>query len=250
MSKLRVAVIGAHGRIGSEAVRAVTAAEDMELVAALGRGDKLETLTEAGAQVAVELTHPDSVMDNLEFCVAHGIHGVVGTTGWTEDRLARLTGWLDAKPGTGVLIAPNFSIGAVLTMAFARQAARFFESVEVVELHHPNKADAPSGTATRTAQLIAEARREAGCAPQPDATTTALEGARGADVDGVPVHAVRLRGLLAHQEVLFGDTGETLTIRHDSLHHSCFMPGILLGARRVVSTPGLTFGLENFLDLG
>ncbi|MEU3755563.1 4-hydroxy-tetrahydrodipicolinate reductase [Streptomyces olivoreticuli] len=250
MSKLRVAVIGAHGRIGSEAVRAVEAAEDMELVAALGRGDKLETLTEAGAQVAVELTHPDSVMDNLGFCVANGIHGVVGTTGWTEDRLARLTGWLDAKPGTGVLIAPNFSIGAVLTMTFARQAARFFESVEVVELHHPGKADAPSGTATRTAQLIAEARREAGCAPQPDATTTALEGARGADVDGVPVHAVRLRGLLAHQEVLFGDTGETLTIRHDSLHHSCFMPGILLGARRVVSTPGLTFGLEHFLDLG
>ncbi len=250
MSKLRVAVIGAHGRIGSEAVRAVEAAEDMELVAALGRGDKLQTLTEAGAQVAVELTHPDSVMDNLEFCVANGIHGVVGTTGWTEDRLARLTGWLDAKPGTGVLIAPNFSIGAVLTMTFARQAARFFESVEVVELHHPGKADAPSGTATRTAQLIAEARREAGCAPQPDATTTALEGARGADVDGVPVHAVRLRGLLAHQEVLFGDTGETLTIRHDSLHHSCFMPGILLGARRVVSTPGLTFGLEHFLDLG
>ncbi|MGW1073935.1 4-hydroxy-tetrahydrodipicolinate reductase [Streptomyces sp. NPDC002537] len=250
MSKLRVAVIGAHGRIGSEAVRAVEAADDMELVAALGRGDRLETLTEAGAQVAVELTHPDSVMDNLEFCVANGIHGVVGTTGWTEDRLARLTGWLDAKPGTGVLIAPNFSIGAVLTMTFARQAARFFESVEVVELHHPNKADAPSGTATRTAQLIAEARREAGCAPQPDATTTALEGARGADVDGVPVHAVRLRGLLAHQEVLFGDAGETLTIRHDSLHHSCFMPGILLGARRVVDTPGLTFGLENFLDLG
>ncbi|MFI8938644.1 4-hydroxy-tetrahydrodipicolinate reductase [Streptomyces syringium] len=250
MSKLRVAVIGAQGRIGSEAVRAVEAAADMELVAALGRGDKLETLTGAGAQVAVELTHPDSVMDNLEFCVAHGIHGVVGTTGWTEDRLARLTGWLDAKPGTGVLIAPNFSIGAVLTMAFAQQAARFFESVEVVELHHPNKADAPSGTATRTAQLIAAARREAGCAPQPDATTTALDGARGADVDGVPVHSVRLRGLLAHQEVLLGDTGETLTIRHDSLHHSCFMPGILLGARRVVDAPGLTFGLEHFLDLG
>ncbi|MFE5873360.1 4-hydroxy-tetrahydrodipicolinate reductase [Streptomyces roseifaciens] len=250
MSKLRVAVIGAKGRIGSEAVRAVEAAEDMELVAALGRGDGLEALTEAGAQVAVELTHPDSVMDNLEFCVRNGIHGVVGTTGWTEERLAQLNSWLDASPSTGVLIAPNFSIGAVLTMSFARQAARFFESVEVVELHHPNKADAPSGTATRTAQLIAAARREAGCAPQPDATTTALEGARGADVDGVPVHAVRLRGLLAHQEVLFGDTGETLTIRHDSLHHSCFMPGILLGARRVATTPGLTFGLENFLDLG
>ncbi|GHC71753.1 4-hydroxy-tetrahydrodipicolinate reductase [Streptomyces cinnamoneus] len=250
MSKLRVAVIGAKGRIGSEAVRAVEAAEDMELVAALGRGDSLDALTEARAQVAVELTHPDSVMDNLDFCVRNGIHGVVGTTGWTEDRLEQLRSWLAASPSTGVLIAPNFSIGAVLTMAFAQQAARFFESVEVVELHHPNKADAPSGTATRTAQLIAAARREAGCAPQPDATSTALEGARGADVDGVPVHAVRLRGLLAHQEVLFGDTGETLTIRHDSLHHSCFMPGILLGARRVVSTPGLTFGLEHFLDLG
>ncbi|WP_432097433.1 4-hydroxy-tetrahydrodipicolinate reductase [Streptomyces sp. bgisy100] len=248
-SKLRVAVIGAKGRIGSEAVRAVEAAEDMELVAALGRGDKLETLVEAGAQVAVELTDPGSVMGNLDFCVRHGIHGVVGTTGWTDERLAQLRASLDASPETGVLIAPNFSIGAVLTMRFARQAARFFESVEVVELHHPNKADAPSGTATRTAQLIAEARREAGCAPQPDATVTALEGARGADVDGVPVHAVRLRGLLAHQEVLLGDTGETLTLRHDSLHHSCFMPGILLGVRRVVSTPGLTFGLEHFLDL-
>ncbi|MGI5340411.1 4-hydroxy-tetrahydrodipicolinate reductase [Streptomyces sp. CA-181903] len=250
MSKLRVAVIGAKGRIGSEAVRAVEAADDMELVAALGRGDDLEAMTAAGAQVAVELTHPDSVMDNLEFCVRNGIHAVVGTTGWTEDRLARLRSLLDDSPSTGVLIAPNFSIGAVLTMAFARQAARFFESVEVVELHHPNKADAPSGTATRTAQLIAAARREAGCPPQPDATTTALDGARGADVDGVPVHSVRLRGLLAHQEVLLGDIGETLTIRHDSLHHSCFMPGILLGARRVPQNPGLTFGLEHFLDLG
>ncbi|MFH8984494.1 4-hydroxy-tetrahydrodipicolinate reductase [Streptomyces varsoviensis] len=250
MSKLRVAVIGAKGRIGSEAVRAVDAADDMELVAALGRGDSLDALTDAGAQVAVELTRPDSAMGNLEFCVRNGIHGVVGTTGWTDDRLTELRGWLDAAPGTGVLIAPNFSIGAVLTMRFAQQAARYFESVEVIELHHPNKADAPSGTATRTAQLIAAARAEAGCAPQPDATATALDGARGADVDGIPVHSVRLRGLLAHQEVLLGDTGETLTIRHDSLHHSSFMPGILLGARRVVDAPGLTFGLEHFLDLG
>ncbi|WP_431041866.1 4-hydroxy-tetrahydrodipicolinate reductase [Streptomyces sp. P1-3] len=249
MSKLRVAVIGAKGRIGSEAVRAVEAAEDMELVAALGRGDKLETLVEAGAQVAVELTDPGAVMGNLDFLVRHGIHGVIGTTGWTDDRLAQLRAWLAAAPEVGVLIAPNFSIGAVLTMRFAQQAARFFESVEVIELHHPDKADAPSGTATRTAQLIAAARAEAGCAPQPDATVTALDGARGADVDGVPVHSVRLRGLLAHQEVLLGDPGETLTIRHDSTHHSCFMPGILLGVRRVVSTPGLTFGLEHFLDL-
>ena len=224
-------------------------ADDMELVAALGRGDKLETLVETGAQVAVELTTPDAVMDNLDFCLRHGIHGVVGTTGWTEERLARLRSWLDAAPGAGVLIAPNFSIGAVLTMRFAQQAARFFESAEIVELHHPNKADAPSGTAARTARLIAEARAAAGCPPQPDATSTALDGARGADVDGVPVHSVRLRGLLAHQEVLLGAVGETLTIRHDSLHHSSFMPGILLGVRRVVSAPGLTMGLENFLDL-
>lgn len=250
MSKLRVAVLGAKGRIGSEAVRAVEAAEDMDLVAALGRGDKLEALVDSGTQVVVELTTPASVMGNLDFCVRHGIHAVVGTTGWTDERLAQLGTSLAASPGTGVLIAPNFSIGAVLTMKFAQQAAPYFESVEVVELHHPNKADAPSGTATRTAQLIAAARAEAGCAPQPDATVTGLDGARGADVDGVPVHAVRLRGLLAHQEVMLGGEGETLTIRHDSLHHSSFMPGILLGARRVVSTPGLTFGLENFLDLG
>ncbi|MEU3371748.1 4-hydroxy-tetrahydrodipicolinate reductase [Streptomyces sp. NPDC006660] len=249
MSKLRVAVLGAKGRIGSEAVRAVEAADDMELVAALGRGDSLDTLAESGAQVAVELTTPDSVMENLEFCVRHEIHAVVGTTGWTEDRLAQLNTWLAAAPATGVLIAPNFSIGAVLTMKFAQLAAPYFESVEVVELHHPNKVDAPSGTATRTAQLIAAARAEAGVGPAPDATATALAGARGADVDGIPVHAVRLRGLLAHQEVLLGAEGETLTVRHDSLHHSSFMPGILLGARRVVSTPGLTFGLEHFLDL-
>ncbi|MFF8838891.1 4-hydroxy-tetrahydrodipicolinate reductase [Streptomyces sp. NPDC015130] len=250
MSKLRVAVLGAQGRIGSEAVRAVEAAEDMELVAALGRGDKLETLTEAGAQVVVELTTPGSVMENLDFCVRHGIHAVVGTTGWNEDRLAQLRTWLADSPETGVLIAPNFSIGAVLTMKFAQIAAPYFESVEVVELHHPHKVDAPSGTATRTAQLIAAARAEAGLGAQPDSTETGLEGARGADVDGVRVHSVRLAGLLAHQEVLLGGEGETLTVRHDSLHHSSFMPGILLGARRVTTAPGLTFGLEHFLDLG
>ncbi|MDQ0949195.1 4-hydroxy-tetrahydrodipicolinate reductase [Streptomyces phaeochromogenes] len=249
MSKLRVAVLGAKGRIGSEAVRAVEEAEDLELVAALGRDDKLETLVDAGAQVVVELTTPASVMGNLDFCVRHGIHAVVGTTGWTDERLAQLNTSLAASPETGVLIAPNFSIGAVLTMKFAEVAAPYFESVEVIELHHPNKVDAPSGTAHRTAQLIAAARQRSGSAAQPDATVTALDGARGADVDGVPVHSVRLRGLLAHQEVLLGAEGETLTVRHDSLHHSSFMPGILLGVRRVVDTPGLTFGLEHFLDL-
>ncbi|MEU9579969.1 4-hydroxy-tetrahydrodipicolinate reductase [Streptomyces chilikensis] len=250
MSKLRVAVLGAKGRIGSEAVKAVRAAEDMELVAALGRHDSLDVLASSRAQVAVELTTPDSVMTNLEYCVGHGIHAVVGTTGWNDERLASLGGWLEDSPETGVLIAPNFSLGAVLTMKFAQMAAPYFESAEVVELHHPDKVDAPSGTAQRTAQLIAEARRAADSAPMPDATAKALEGARGADVDGVPVHAVRLRGLLAHQEVLLGGEGETLTVRHDSLHHISFMPGILLGVRRVVRTPGLTFGLEHFLDLG
>lgn len=200
-------------------------------------------------QVAVELTHPDSVMGNLDHCLSHGIHVVTGTTGWTEERLATVRGQLAAAPELGLLIAPNFSIGAVLGMKFAQAAAKYFESVEVVELHHDRKADAPSGTATRTAQLIAAARAEAGRAPQQDPTTHGLPGARGADVDGVPVHSVRLRGLLAHQQVMFGDDGETLTIRHDSLHHSSFMPGILLGVRKVVETPGLTLGLEHFLDL-
>ncbi|MET9401537.1 4-hydroxy-tetrahydrodipicolinate reductase [Kitasatospora sp. NPDC002965] len=246
---LRVAVIGAKGRIGSEAVKAVEAAPDLELVATLGRGSELSELTDAGVQVAVELTHPDSVMDNLDYCLQHGIHVVTGTTGWTDERLATVRGRLDGAPELGLLIAPNFSIGAVLGMKFAQTAARYFESVEVVELHHDRKADAPSGTATRTAQLIAAARAEAGRPPQQDPTTHGLPGARGADVDGVPVHAVRLRGLLAHQQVMFGDTGETLTIRHDSLHHSSFMPGILLGVRKVVETPGLTLGLEHFLDL-
>ncbi|MEU9133093.1 4-hydroxy-tetrahydrodipicolinate reductase [Kitasatospora sp. NPDC048540] len=246
---LRVAVIGAKGRIGSEAVKAVEAAPDLELVAALGRGSDLAELTAAGAEVAVELTHPDAVMANLEYCLGHGIHVVTGTTGWTEDRLATVRGQLDRSPATGLLIAPNFSIGAVLAMQFAQQAAKYFETVEVVELHHDRKADAPSGTATRTAQLIAAARDKAGLPRQSDPTTHGLPGARGADVDGVPVHAVRLRGLLAHQEVLFGDAGETLTLRHDSLHHSSFMPGILLAVRTVVDRPGLTLGLEHFLDL-
>lgn len=248
MSKLRVAVIGALGRMGSEAVLAVKGADDLDLVAAIDRDDRLEALTEAGAQVAVDLTHPDAVLGNLEFCVGHGIHTVVGTTGWTPERLATLEGWLAASPGTGSLVAPNFSIGAVLTMRFAQQAAPWFDSVEVIEMHHDNKADAPSGTATRTAELVAAARAEAGLRRQHDPTTHSLDGARGADVDGVPVHSVRLRGLLAHQEVLFGGTGETFTLRHDTLHRNSFMPGVLLAVRTVPGVPGLTYGLEHFLD--
>jgi 4-hydroxy-tetrahydrodipicolinate reductase len=240
---LRVAVLGAKGRMGSEVVRAVEAADDLELAGALDVGDELEL---AGVDVAVDFTHPDAVMDNLRACITAGVHAVVGTTGFTEERLAELQELLQDSQ-TGVLIAPNFGIAAVLMMQFAAQAARFFDSVEVVELHHPGKADAPSGTARRTAQLIAEARR--GLPAMPDATSTALEGARGADVDGVRVHAVRLAGLVAHQEVLLGGSGESLTIRHDSYDRASFMPGVLLGVREVGGRPGLTVGLEHLLDL-
>ena len=248
-AELKVGVLGALGRVGSEVCRAVEAAPDTELVARVDADDDLAELVTAGAEAVVDFTHPDVVMDNLEFCIDHGIHAVVGTTGFDEDRLARLRTWLADAPGTGVLIAPNFSIGALLMMRFAAAAAPFYESVEVVELHHPDKADAPSGTARRTAELIAAARREAGLGPVPDATTTALDGARGADVDGIRVHGLRIRGLVAHQEVILGGLGETLTIRHDSLDRASFTPGVLAGLRAIRSRPGLTVGLEHVLDL-
>ncbi|GLW08477.1 4-hydroxy-tetrahydrodipicolinate reductase [Microtetraspora sp. NBRC 13810] len=225
------------------------AADDMELVAAVDQGDRIEALTEGGAEVVVDFTHPDVVMDNLGWCVQQGIHAVVGTTGFDAERLGTLRGRLAERPGVNVLIAPNFGIAAVLMMHFAQQAARFFDSAEIVELHHPNKADAPSGTARRTAELVSEARAKAGLAAMPDATTTQLDGARGADVAGVRVHAVRLAGLIAHQEVLLGMDGETLTIRHDTTSRSSFTPGVLLGVRRVRELPGLTVGLEHLLDL-
>jgi len=204
----------------------------------------------AGVQVVVDFTHPDVVMDNLEFCISHGIHAVVGTTGFDDERLGRLRTALAASPQTGVLVAPNFSIGAILMMRFAVEAAPFYESVEIIELHHPDKADAPSGTARRTASLVAEARRRAGAGPMPDATSTSLEGARGADVEGIRVHGLRLRGLVAHQEVILGGPGETLTLRHDSMDRESFMPGVLLGVRSIASHPGLTVGLEQLMGLG
>ncbi|MEH0111172.1 4-hydroxy-tetrahydrodipicolinate reductase [Tersicoccus sp. MR15.9] len=248
-SPLRVAVTGAGGRMGAAAVDAIDGAPDLELVAALGRGDALEEIVRARADVLVDLTVPDSTEEIVHFAVRNGIHAVVGTTGWDESRLAALRDALAGAPGIGVLIAPNFAVGSVLATAFAAKAARFFESVEIIELHHPDKVDAPSGTAARTAALVAEARRAAGTAPSPDATHTGAPGARGADVDGVRVHSVRLRGLVAHQEVLFGSAGETLTIRHDSLDRASFMPGVLLGIRSVPAAPGLTHGLDAFLGL-
>lgn len=249
MTVIKVGVLGAAGKVGSEVCRAVQDAADTELVARIDIDDSLDLLVEAGAEVVVDFTHPDVVMDNLEHCITHGIHAVVGTTGFDEDRIRTLEGLLETAPGVGVLIAPNFSIGAILMMRFAAAAAPFYESVEVVELHHPDKADAPSGTARRTAQLIAAARKQAGSGPVPDATSTSLDGARGADVDGIRVHGLRIRGMVAHQEVILGGTGETLTIRHDSFDRASFTPGVLTGVRKIAEKPGLTIGLESFLDL-
>ena len=248
--ELPVAVLGASGRMGSEAVAAIRAAEGLHLAAALGRGDDLGILVSSGARVVVDLTVPEATYDNVAFAVEHGLHAVVGTTGWTPERLDGIRARLERTPATGVLVAPNFALGSVLATAFAARAARYFESVEIVELHHPDKVDAPSGTAARTASLISAARRNASLPSVPDATTSGLAGARGADVDGVRVHSVRLRGLVAHQEVLFGAPGEQLTIRHDSYDRVSFLPGVLLGVRGVARRPGLTVGLEHLLDLG
>jgi 4-hydroxy-tetrahydrodipicolinate reductase len=244
---IKVGVLGARGRMGAEVVAAVEAASDCQLVAALDLGDSLDQLISSGAQVVVDFTTPDSVMANLEFLIAHKIHAVVGTTGFDEARIAQLKSLSSAHPEVGILIAPNFAIGAVLMMEFAGKAAKYFESAEIIELHHPDKVDAPSGTASRTAGIISAARKAAALPAMPDATSTSLDGARGALVGDVPVHSVRLRGLIAHQEVLFGGLGETLSIRHDSLDRAGFMPGVLLGIRSVMSRPGVTFGLENFM---
>ena len=245
---IKVGVLGARGRMGQQVCATVEGAPGMELGAQVDQGDSLDALT--GCDVVVDFTTPDAVLGNLERVVGEGIHAVVGTTGFDEARLHAVRGWLDAAPGVGVLVAPNFSVGAVLMMRFAAQAAPWFESVEVVELHHPDKVDAPSGTARLTAERVAAARTKAGLGASPDATTTSLDGARGARVDDVAVHSVRLRGLVAHQEVLLGGPGELLTIRHDSLDRAGFMPGVLLGVRQVAAHPGLTVGLETYLGLG
>ncbi len=248
MSAIKVSVIGAGGRMGSTVCGVVEGAEDLELVGRFDEGDDLGDL--AGADVAVEFSVPDASPANVAHCVDRGVHVVVGTTGWSAERVDTLRDQVGNSPPTGVLIAPNFAIGAVLMMSFAERAARFYESAEVVELHHPDKVDAPSGTASRTADLIGSAREDAGLGDVPDATTGDPHGARGARVHGVPVHSVRLRGLVAHQEVLFGGPGELLTIRHDSFDRASFMPGVLAAVRAVASHPGVTVGLEHYLGLG
>jgi 4-hydroxy-tetrahydrodipicolinate reductase len=244
---IKVGVLGARGRMGAEVVKAVTEANDLELVAALDLGDSLDQLVSNGAQVVVDFTTPDSVMANLEFLISNGISAVVGTTGFDDSRVAKVKALSTSNPKVGILIAPNFAIGAVLMMEFATKAAKYFESAEIIELHHPNKVDAPSGTASRTAELMTQARKDAGLGAMPDATNSGITAARGGNVGDIPVHSIRLRGLIAHQEVLLGGLGETLSIRHDSLDRVGFMPGVLLGVRKVVSNPGLTFGLEKFM---
>jgi len=219
---INVAVLGARGRMGSEVVKAVEAADGLALVAALDLGDSIDQLKDSGAQVVVDFTTPDSVMKNLEFLINNGINVVVGTTGFDDAKLATVKGWLATNPKVGVLIAPNFAIGAVLMMEFAAKAAKYFESAEIIELHHPAKVDAPSGTAARTAELMTAARKEAGLGAMPDATTTSLE-------------------------VLFGGLGETLTIRHDSIDRAGFMPGVILGVRKIINHPGLIHGLDKFM---
>ena len=244
---INVAVLGAKGRMGAEVVKAVNGDSGMSLIAALDLGDSLNQLLGSGTHVVIDFTTPDSVMANLDFLINNGINVVVGTTGFDDKKLAIIDGLCTANPSVGVLIAPNFAIGAVLMMEFAAKAARYFESAEIIELHHPEKVDAPSGTAARTAQLMSDARKAAGLKAMPDATTTALDGARGSKVGDVPIHSVRARGLVAHQEVILGGLGETLTIRHDSLDRAGFMPGVLLGVRSVIKHPGLTHGLDKFM---
>jgi 4-hydroxy-tetrahydrodipicolinate reductase len=234
--------------MGIEVCRAVDAADDLELVAMVDQGDWLFNIADAGAEVVVDFTAPDVVMDHVHWCIEQGLNMVVGTSGFTESRYERIRGWLSHRPDIGLVVAPNFGVGAVLMMDFAARAARYFESVEIIEMHHPNKVDAPSGTATRTAEMVAAARAEAGLGVVPDATKEEQLGARGSDVAGVRVHSVRAAGLVAHQEVLFGTHGETLTIRHDSYDRASFMPGVLLAIRSVVKRPGLTIGLGPLLE--
>lgn len=246
---IKVGILGSRGKVGSELVRTIAAESDLEYTVGLNSQDSLEEFVRTGTQVVIDFTHPDAVMPHLEFLISHGIHAVVGTSGFTTERYDQVRAWLEKNPNVSVIVGPNFAIGAVLGMHFATLAAKFFPSVEIIELHHPTKADAPSGTATATAKNIAAARKEAGLAPAPDATEQQLPGARGAEVDDIPVHSLRIKGLVAHQEVIFGTEGETLTIRHDSLSRSSFSTGVFTAVRATQNNPGLTIGIEKLLGL-
>jgi len=248
-AKIRVGVLGAKGKMGQAVLAAISGTDDLECVAQIDLGDSLDLLTKNNAEVVVDFTQPDSVMGNLKFAIENRIHCVIGTTGFNDEKLAQLNRLISGNPKVGVLVAPNFGLGAVLMMQFAAKAAKYFESAEIIEMHHPNKIDAPSGTAARTAELMGDARKSAGLPVMPDDTATSLDGARGSQVAGIHIHSIRARGLVAHQEVILGAQGETLTIRHDSFDRSGFMPGVLVAVREVGRHPGLTYGLEHFLNL-
>jgi 4-hydroxy-tetrahydrodipicolinate reductase len=243
---IKVGVIGAAGRMGSEARRAIEDDPELELVAGVGHRDSLDALTAAGAEVAVDFTTPGAVKDNVRFCVDNGIHIVVGTTGLGDEGLAEIEGWM-RDSSANVVVAPNFAIGAVLMMSFAARAAPWFKTADIVERHHERKLDSPSGTALRTAKLMNEGRREPWSSPS--GGQESLSGSRGGDAGGIRVHSLRVPGSVAHQEVVLGSPGETLTIRHDSLERASFMPGVVLAVKKVPSLSGLTVGLEHLLDL-
>ncbi len=264
MENIRVAIAGIRGKMGREAARAVAAASDMELVAGIDRTRAKDAPAVAGTpvytdaeaccietrpDVLIDFTHREAALVTVEQTIAHGVRPVIGTTGFAADELRAFAARLDERE-LGGLYAPNFAIGALLLMRLATVAARYLPAVEIVEYHHDGKRDVPSGTAQKTARLIAQSVREhaAGDMPAASAADAAASGAaRFHLVEGIPVHSVRLPGLIAHQEVLFGGEGELLTIRHDSLGRNCFMPGVLLGVRGVLTARGLVEGLEHFL---
>lgn len=244
---IRVSVIGANGRMGSHVIAAVNGAADMQLVHALDRGDNLDAINHENTDVVVEFSVPDASLNNVLAMIKNNVNVVVGTTGWTEEKMQTVREALAEHPQISVFIAPNFAISTVLAEHFAAQAAKYFESAEIIELHHPDKVDAPSGTALHTAHKLAAAREAAGMPAIPDNTQTD-GGSRGQVVDGIHVHAVRLRGLNAHEEVLFGNAGEQLVIRADSFDRTSFMPGVLLAVRHAGEKPGLSVGLDNYLE--
>jgi 4-hydroxy-tetrahydrodipicolinate reductase len=245
---IKVAVLGSKGRMGAEVVKAVNSTSDLELVASIDQNDDFDIVKNSGAQVAVDFTTPDVVMKNIELLISAGISPVVGTTGFSDERINSVKKMLDAKSGVSARLVPNFSIGAILMMRFAKAATKFYDSAEIIEYHHPNKIDAPSGTAIRTAQIIAEERQLNNLSKNPDATASEIPGARGSKIEGIPVHAVRMQGLVAHQEVVFGSLGEILTIRHDSFDRESFMPGVLLAIRNISKKPGLTIGIDDLIS--
>lgn len=241
----KVSVVGAKGRMGETTVEAIGKDSELSLHCAIDQGDGLDQLS--GSDVLVDFTTPEAVMQTLEFAIKNNIHAVVGTTGWNDEKLNRIKELLKTSKSS-IRIVSNFSIGAILMMRFAEEAAKYYESAEIVEIHHPSKKDAPSGTSQSTAKIIATARAKHNLPPQPDSTSTEIAGARGANVSDIKIHALRVEGAIAHQETIFGSKGELLTIRHDSFDRESFMPGVILAVKNVAKTPGLTLGINDLIN--